>query len=212
MPIANKGAVLATVLVFVAIGAVALGLSLAPVGSEKAQAVQQTMAPQAALFDLERDVVSEGSMDSDAVSLQQAAALADNYVTWDEYEAGIWAAFTCIKDAGYEPLSEPHLNAVGTGLRYSFRSDGRSGSVLFDCQIEHSMHVEQIWAGQSRPSAEVLAAAETDLRDCLVANGYDQAEVEAAESFISLAGRDEHFGACVRQVSVDHKVGWWAGD
>jgi hypothetical protein len=58
----------------------------------------------------------------------------------------------------------------------------------------------------------VLAAAETDLRDCLVANGYDQAEVEAAESFISLAGRDEHFGACVRQVSVDHKVGWWAGD
>jgi hypothetical protein len=145
----------------------------------------------------------------------QAEALSDGHVTWEEYESAIWRAFECVRAAGGEPMAAPHLNAAGTSLTYSFFSDESGASdVAIPCMEEHSMHVEQIWAGQNQPSAETLAAAETAMKECLVTGGYEQSEVADAPSFTVLQGRADSgtFSACVRRVSIDYKVGWWAGD
>ncbi len=199
---------------FVVLGVVALRLVATGAGDAKAESL--TGAVPDVTVDEDSGGETRFAVDRDATSLQQAAALADGYVTWDEYESSVWAAFTCIKDAGFEPLSEPHLNAVGNNLIYSFRAGGPGGTsrVFIPCMEQNSMLVEQIWAGQIRPSVEVLEAAESAMRGCLVAGGYDAAEVESAPSFTDFQGRDDGgaFSTCVREVSIEHKVGWWAGD
>jgi hypothetical protein len=81
-----------------------------------------------------------------------------------------------------------------------------------DCILYHSTLVEITWVRQNRPSAQTLAAAEAALRECLVAGGANEAEVYAAESFMVFAGHYQHFGQCLRQVSIEFKVGWYAGD
>lgn len=145
----------------------------------------------------------------------QAEALSDGHVTWEEYESAIWRAFTCIEAAGWEPMAEPHLNAAGTSLTYAFFSNGHNASaVAIPCMEQHSMHIELIWAEQNQPTAEALASAEAAMKRCLVNGGYEPSEVTEASSFTILQGRDDGgtYSDCVRKVSIDFKVGWWAGD
>ena len=121
MSLAFNKAIVVSVLVAAFIGAGLLALPHAWGGSGQAEAEQRTQAARSVSFDLDGDGVPEHSADRDTISPEQTAALADEYVTWKEYESAVWAAFACIKDAGFEPLGEPNLNAAGTKLIYSFR-------------------------------------------------------------------------------------------
>ncbi|MGE3073476.1 MAG: hypothetical protein AB7N24_05230 [Dehalococcoidia bacterium] len=146
----------------------------------------------------------------------QAEAASDGHISWEEYESAVWRAFECIEDAGFEPMAEPHLNAAGTNLAYAFfANDGAGGGkAVLSCQEDNSMYVEQLWAHQNQPSAETRAVAEAAMDECLVTGGYDAAEVSAAEFFSAFEGRDDGgtYFECLRQVSIDYRVGWWAGD
>jgi hypothetical protein len=50
------------------------------------------------------------------------------------------------------------------------------------------------------------------MRTCLIEVGYPEAGVAAEPPFIDLSTRDEHYGRCLREVSIEFKVGWYAGD
>lgn len=157
-----------------------------------------------------------GASDARAATNAQAAAAADGQITWAEYESAIWGAFECVKASGLTPMAEPHLNAEGTRLTYAFfahEGEGKRG-VGVNCMEEHSMLVEQLWAAQQRPSAETVAAATSAMDRCLVDGGYDEAEVAAAASFTAFEGRADGgaYFDCVRAVSIEYRVGWWAGD
>jgi hypothetical protein len=212
MSVARNTAILVGVLVAAFVGAGLVAFALAEGGSGQAVAEQLTEAAQGISFDLDGDGVAEHSADRDTISSEQAAALADEYVTWEEYESAVWAAFTCTTDAGFEPLAEPHLNASGSRLIYSVGDGTGAGTAILDCAFQHSVLVELTWSRQNKPSAEQLASAEAAMLACLVDAGYPEAEVSAAEHFGVFVGRDEHFSRCLREVSVEYKVGWYAGD
>ena len=114
-------------------------------------------------------------------------------------------------DAGFEPLGEPHLNAIGSRLIYSIGDGTGAGTAILDCAFHHSVLVERTWSRQNKPSAEQTAAAEAAMLQCLIDRGYPEADVRAAEHFGVFVGQ-EHFGSCLRAVSIEYKVGWYAAE
>ena len=141
-----------------------------------------------------------------AASPAQSSALTDGFVTRSEYESAVWAAFECIRQRGYEPLSEPNADASGIRLQYSFRSSGDSeqGDVGRSCREQHSLFVEMSWAVQNTPSESQSAAARAALKQCLLRTGHPPELVEPQTNLSELSelGKPE-FGDCVRQISSE---------
>jgi hypothetical protein len=116
-------------------------------------------------------------------STAQDKALADGMVTFEEYEAAIWATFHCIAGAGYEPMMEPTLDASGRVLQYAFFShggDSTQSAVARRCRDEHSTLVDIAWAVANTPTESVKQVARQATEACLVAAGFPEETVTSA--------------------------------
>ncbi len=145
-----------------------------------------------------------GVIDARSVSATQAAALADGHVTRTEYQAAIWAAFACMRDAGYEPREEPYPDASRQLLQYSFHSKGDSSqsTVARHCREQHSVLVEMSWAVQNTPSEAQQSAARAAMKQCLVEAGFPAQLVVRATTARELAEYGSPaFGVCATRIS-----------
>jgi hypothetical protein len=141
------------------------------------------------------------------VSPEQQQALADGYVTRAEYEAATWAAFQCLVDAGYEPVSEPTYDVTGSRLSFGVRGGGAEGADQ-SCIEQHWTLVSLTWTKQEAPSKQQLAASEEAMRACMVRGGLPATKVYAAQSFEALRALDDSslFVDCLTDVSAEFNV------
>jgi len=156
----------------------------------------------------------ERVIDRDSISEAQSDALADGYVTREEYETAIRAAFACIRDAGQAPKREPYWDASGLRLQYEFWADDEDSGTWLECQAAHSMLVDVTWSIQTVPSEAQAEAAWTALQRCLLDGGAPP-EVAAASSHADLAeasaraGLGALFSRCGRSVAAEFGIPGW---
>jgi hypothetical protein len=115
---------------------------------------------------------------------RQLASLSDSEITFDEYEAGMQRAFTCIRDAGIDvvelgidesrgfPLLSYAVAASAPGF-----TDDETVAVTTDCIVRFGKFVDIAWQMNSDESVEVNDArwdrVRAPLLECLADAGED---------------------------------------
>jgi hypothetical protein len=152
---------------------------------------------------------------SDA-SPEQAAALADGVLTFQEYEAAVLATVQCFREKGLSLYQEPALDALrnyaysvflpNEGIQEAERS-------MKDCEREHFNAVAMAWASYKAPNeAEILQQARDALGECIRARGQDAPEHPGVGELSSLIENvPDIYIPCVKQAQEQFNLPLFGG-
>lgn len=181
--------------------AIVLGTVLSGCSSEDPQtSPQQVVMDSGAIKELARQAEEAGNV-------EQAEALTDGVVSFDEYEAAFGQVAKCLSKAGIS-VTAPLMSPI-TGDRYEFSMEfgtlDQSVAVAESdrCNAEHFMAVSQAYAFSTPDVMEVPLRQPT--ADCLRELGVEATGEEAnAKAFADLPNaKPEDVSACIVAAAQD---------
>lgn len=134
--------------------------------------------------------------------------LADDVVTFSEYEMAFFEMITCIKAAGATYGQEPWLD-VTMRYTYSLRYPPALEEPVRACKVEYFEPVSRAWGKFVRPGLEdLLRNARIAIGECLRSAGGDAESVPSKEDMRTLLAQlDPVFLECLRMAQVEHNLG-----
>ncbi len=143
----------------------------------------------------------------ESIPPQQQDPLADRVVTFDEYEAAVFAVASCLRDAGVRTL-EPSLdeNRLFAYYEYGFSAvDDPEGEIHDACYDRYLSLIDVVWVTQNESDTGDLRSAELEkLKDCLRSVGLDVAP-DAGEGDLFLQYANDEHAAVAGSCFADYK-------
>jgi hypothetical protein len=124
----------------------------------------------------------------DAASAHQRAALADDRVTREEYDAAFELFSACVRKAGFEVLVQGESNET---IAYSVTETAVTSGVEGECYDTEFRMIDVVWQMSHVDTSE----ATTQLRECLEAHGIRPANT-TEEVAQQLADAGIGLGSC----------------
>lgn len=105
---------------------------------------------------------------------EQAPALADGVVTWDEHEAAIAKVASCLESQGVSVTVETAAGHRPSSVGFaapSLDAAERARALLEGCKQTYLSQVDAVWLAANRPTPSDIERGAAYVRDCLGSAG-----------------------------------------